>query len=40
MRQDTTLRKLEVVGQAVKNLSETLQIAPTGYSVETDRRHA
>lgn len=25
MRQDATLRKLEVIGQAVKNLSETIK---------------
>lgn len=40
MRQDATLRKLEIIGQAVKNLSEPAKIAPARHSVETDRRHA
>jgi uncharacterized protein with HEPN domain len=40
MRQDATLRKLEVIGQAVKNLAEHTKSRQPDITLETDRRHA
>jgi hypothetical protein len=40
IRQDATLRKLEVIGQAVKNLSEKVQIEAAADTLEANRRNA
>jgi uncharacterized protein with HEPN domain len=37
MRQDAVIRKLEIIGEAVKNLTEDTKTALAGNPVETDR---
>jgi uncharacterized protein with HEPN domain len=40
MRQDAIIRKLEIVGEAVKRISETTRARRTRHSVEADRRES
>jgi uncharacterized protein with HEPN domain len=40
MRQDAVIRKLEIIGEAVKQLSDTTKERRPEIPVEADRRHA
>ena len=40
MRQDAVIRKLEIIGEAVKQLSDATKDRRPGDPVEADRRHA
>ena len=40
MQQDAVIRKFEIIGEAVKHLSEETNATTSGHSVETYRRNA